>query len=204
MKNFFEKIEALLPSSLLVLFVGAFLTLFYKGALSYAQYIEILKTLIWPTVVLISFLFFRKVFTYLFFSVGEFNFFGAKGTLKDIREVIEERVEERISDEKQREQRDKEIETLLAKVTKAEKSKNHVDAKVEAAQKDTIEVIGMYRKLAEEHFETLKELSEFRRRQDEKDERVYTSKGSVKQKIKAIRNIAEARGWSSPKVDKKE
>lgn len=70
-----------------------------KGNLS--AYTELLKILIWPVTVLIGLFFFRKVVTYMFFSMNEFNFFGVKGKLKNVDDLINEEVDRRFKMEKE-------------------------------------------------------------------------------------------------------
>ena len=70
-----------------------------KGNLS--AYTELLKILIWPITVLIGLFFFRKVVTYMFFSMDEFNFFGVKGELKNVDDLINEEVDRRLKMEKE-------------------------------------------------------------------------------------------------------
>ncbi len=70
----------------------------------FSHFLRLVEIGIWPITVLICAFFFRKVFTYLFFSVEEYNFFGIRGSLKSVTSVIEERArmleEKRLMDEK--------------------------------------------------------------------------------------------------------
>lgn len=58
--------------------------------ISFEQFLRLLDIIAWPGVVLVAAFFFRKVFTYLFFSMDQFSFFGAHGRLKRVEEMIEE------------------------------------------------------------------------------------------------------------------
>ncbi len=121
--NINEILERLINSVPYVIFVVILLSVFifiWKGLISYDQFIDLLKILIWPTVVLCSFIFFKKVFTYLFLSMEEFNFFGAKGNLRNIEEVIEERVQMKLEEEEENKRRNlalQELEKNLKEVT---------------------------------------------------------------------------------------
>jgi hypothetical protein len=88
----------LCPFFIFLLLVGM-VWFFLKGTPD--KYIELTKVLIWPITVLISLFFFRKVFTYMFFSMDEFNFFGVKGDLKNVNQMINEEAEKRIIREKE-------------------------------------------------------------------------------------------------------
>lgn len=61
---------------------------------------------------------FKETLTYFVFSFKEFNFFGAKGELKNPMELINEKVEERVENKKLEEKvekiqdRDEKIKTL--------------------------------------------------------------------------------------------
>lgn len=94
MKDLLNKLIEVAPyliiGSILVLLV----MLIGKNNLTYDQYIGLVRVLIWPALVLIALLFFRKTFSYLFFSLEEFGFFGTKGNLKDVREVIRAKADE--------------------------------------------------------------------------------------------------------------
>jgi hypothetical protein len=109
-KNFnpLDSFFSLLPFFILTLLSGLILIVFFRSNLTFEQLIELLRVFVWPAIVLISLLFFRKVFTYLFFSIEEFNFFGAKGKLKNVRTVVMEKAqdmyESRISLETQEEE----------------------------------------------------------------------------------------------------
>lgn len=65
------------------------------------RYVELIRILIWPVTVLVGLFFFKKVFTYMFFSMDEFNFFGVKGDLKNVNLMINEEAEKRLLREKE-------------------------------------------------------------------------------------------------------
>ena len=45
----------------------------------------------WPATVIFGLLIFRRIIAYLFLSMESYNFFGTKGTIRPVHEVIEER-----------------------------------------------------------------------------------------------------------------
>lgn len=73
---------------------------------------ELLGIIVWPSVALFGALFFNKVFTYLFFSVRKFNFFGMEGELKNPVDVINEQVENRLREKEEKEGTGKLFKTL--------------------------------------------------------------------------------------------
>ena len=79
---------------------------------SFNDYIEFLKILIWPYTVLVILFFFKRVVTYLFFSMDEFNFFGAKGNLKNINDVITEEINKKYLEKENEEKRINDMEKL--------------------------------------------------------------------------------------------
>lgn len=85
--------------------------------ISFDDYLEFLKILVWPVSALIILFFFKKVITYLFFSIEGFNFFGAKGELKNVYDVITERVEEKFENEKRDKERDGEVKRLQNEIS---------------------------------------------------------------------------------------
>lgn len=64
--------------------------------------LRLLESIAWPIVVLIAFFFFRKIFTYLFLSIEEFNLFGTRGKLKNVYELIQERAQALFEEEQER------------------------------------------------------------------------------------------------------
>lgn len=80
----------------IILFTVLLFIIFLLEDKYFIRFLDLIKIIIWPIILLFSCLFFRKVFTYLFFSLEGFNFFRLNGTLKNIRELIDEKVEEKI------------------------------------------------------------------------------------------------------------
>ncbi|MCL5011139.1 MAG: hypothetical protein M1127_02935 [Patescibacteria group bacterium] len=80
----------------------------------YQTAIELIKFLCWPGLIFVIFVvvinsaYLRELFSYLFLSMEEFNFFSIKGKIENVREVIERKIEEGI----QKLEKNKQIETL--------------------------------------------------------------------------------------------
>ena len=103
---------------------------------NFNDYIDFLKILIWPFTILIILFFFKEVFAYLFFSMSEFNFFGVKGNLRNVNEVIlneaNKKYEEKINDEKriaEIEARNKEFASLKGRLDEKEARLGEVTGK---------------------------------------------------------------------------
>lgn len=185
MKNLLEKILNLLPYLLLILLFGLVFVFAPTTNPDYDQYLGILRILAWPAVVIVIALFFRKVFTYLFFSMSEFNFFGAKGGLKDIREVIEEKVEERILEKETLKKRGDEIKLMSSVLEKIVSSGPSVADTNELVNQSTW-LFNAYKELSKEHEETVKELNYLRRRQEDREARTAYIKEQVRQRAEKL------------------
>ena len=96
-KNFWIFINYL-PCLIFVILFLVIIKLIFSTKISFDDFINLTEVIIWPMVIFASFLFFRKVFSYLFLSMEEYNFFGNRGAFKNITDVIEERVEKRMSE----------------------------------------------------------------------------------------------------------
>ncbi len=84
--------------------------------ISFNDYLEFLKILVWPISALIILFFFKKVIAYLFFSIDGFNFFGAKGEFKNVYDLITEKVDEKFQQEKKQKEYDLEKNELIKEV----------------------------------------------------------------------------------------
>jgi hypothetical protein len=133
--------------------------------LSYENYLKFLEVFIWPTTILIILYFFKKVATYLFFSMDEFNFFGAKGNLKNINDVVLEQVNKRFLEEKRERKRSrnmgklnleirKKAEELLNKETQANTAQGKADESLKFAK----EILNEWKKSTSENEKNMKEL----------------------------------------------
>lgn len=126
---------------------------------SFNDYLEFLKILVWPYTVLVILFFFKKVVTYLFFSMDEFNFFGAKGNLKNVNEVILEEVNKRFLDKENEEKRRNDMEKLNAEIKSKEseisKAKGTADENLDLAR----EIMKEWKKSTEQNKKTISDLS---------------------------------------------
>lgn len=125
---------------------------------SFKDYLEFLRILVWPYTVLVILFFFKKVVTYLFFSMDEFNFFGAKGDLRNVNEVIIEEVNKRSLDKEKEEKRQKDMEKLNIEIKSREseinKAKGTADENLQLAK----EVISEWKKSTVQSKKTILEL----------------------------------------------
>ena len=149
-----------------------------------ATYISLLKITVWPVTTLIILFFFRKVVTYLFFSMTEYNFFGNKGVLKDITEVIEERVEERLENEKSEVRHKAELEEKEAAIKKAVQSGKTQEEKAKELQRITTEILGLYKEASEKHNSALKELNFLRDKEQKRQERMIQIREEIQKQAK--------------------
>lgn len=120
-KNFIDKLidiflvleEFLLPASFFLILTYLPKILWNIG---FNDYLEFLKILIWPCTALVILFFFRRVFTFLFFSMNKFSFFGAKGDLKNVDDVILEEVNKRFLEKEGEEIRKKDMGRLADEI----------------------------------------------------------------------------------------
>lgn len=77
---------------------------------------EILKITVWPATILIALFFFRKVVTYMFFSMNEFNFFGARGELVNVHRFLDDEIDRRLKEEKIISNRELEFKALTSEI----------------------------------------------------------------------------------------
>ena len=120
--------------------------------ISQGETIELLRVFIWPVTTLIILFFFRKIFTYLFFSMDEFNFFGIKGSLRNVQDVINEKASELRNREKEESQRKEKVKLFEKEI---EKKQGLI---LDLTQQKQIEV-KEWSSLAEEFLQDYKKLS---------------------------------------------
>jgi hypothetical protein len=200
-QKFKEKLLDLLPHVILLIFVGTSFIFLYRNNLTYDRFLELLRTLVWPMIVLVALLFFRKVFVYIFFSMEEFNFFGIKGGLKDIRKLIDEKVQERIQQEKDQMKRAAEISEFTKNLEDIQKSKDGAEQKAKENQEIAKTILNKYEHLSVKNDEMLNELNEFRRQKAERDARMAMIRQRIEERNKAENKEVEV-GEDSPKADK--
>lgn len=156
MNKFLQIIESI---ALVAIVIGAIALPGLIWDFSFDNYIKILDILIWPLALLISISFFRKVFTYTFFNLDQFNFFGTKGELKKIEDVIKQESLKLYNSEK------KEEEMLAALGLKEEQFRLDIDKlkleKTSQAQKAK-ENQELVKELFKEWKKTIKDLSVLR------------------------------------------
>ena len=186
MKRFLEQLITLVPYFILIVLLGTLLIFFYKNNITYENFSGIIKILIWPTIVFFAVLFFRRVFTYLFFSMEEFNFFGAKGKLKDIKEVIEERVEMRLKEQKNQEVRLNEIAKFSQELEYVKKSKGDSDKKADEYMELAKDIFSKYKKLSDDHAKSEKELDLLRQERIEQENRRAARMALIRERSRKI------------------
>lgn len=104
--------EWIIWSSPLWLFFGITALFIYLFKIQRSDALEIMRIFIWPISILTALYFFRRVFTYMFLSLEEFNFFGTKGRLKPVEEVIAEKAQRLHDDNRKKEKQKKYIEKI--------------------------------------------------------------------------------------------
>ena len=149
---------------LCIFLLTVFVAVYFLGV-DFYEYLDLLKILIWPVTLLLGLFFFRKVVTYMFFSMSEFNFFGTKGELKSVTEVIEENVEKRIKEKKGEEEGVAKIKAMTEDLERANLSKEDSIKKAGEYQALAREFLKDYKELSEKHVETTKNLEIFRQKE---------------------------------------
>jgi hypothetical protein len=147
-----------------ILFLLSLGVLVYCLGENFDKYITFVSVTIWPVTILLALAFFRKVFTYLFFSMNAYNFFGAKGELKDVTQVIEESVEKRIKEEKEELKRGEELKSIAESIEKAKLSRDNAEKKAKENLDLAKDIFEKYKEVSEKYAEALKEVEEFRTR----------------------------------------
>jgi hypothetical protein len=134
--------------------------------LSFKEYLEFLGVLVWPYTLLVILFFFKRVVTYLFFSMEGFDFFGAKGGLKNVEEVILEEVNKRFLEEKKEADRRDSVEKLNKEINEKEaeikKKENQINsAKGEADENLELakEILKDWKKSTTQNTKTISDLN---------------------------------------------
>jgi len=128
-----------------------FFVLLKQGFVNFSDFIDLLNIIVWPLVLLSGLLFFKKVITYLFFSMDEFNFFGNKGTLKNIQEVINEKVDIILNTEKKEEEHRQLIENYENKIKTIISSEESSQEKIRNKEALFKEIFNKYKELVDEN-----------------------------------------------------
>jgi hypothetical protein len=142
-----EKLTAIVLVLILVIVAVLFV---YLPDKYFIRGMELVRVLSWPIVVLIAGIFFKKVFTYLFFSLDEFNFFGARGKLKEVKEVIREKAAELRNQERREEEEKIKIETLTNKLQGLQTSKQEKQKIIHDLLRFSNDLFRDYKKISEE------------------------------------------------------
>jgi len=165
--------------------IGSLLVIIYKG-LTIEQFLKLVDILVWPVVIFSALFFFRKIFTYLFFTFEEFNFFGIKGQLRNPIKVIDQIVEERIEQElgkKEREKKEKEYKKIIDD-NKLELEKK--EGEVEKINNFTRKVLDNFEKLYGEYKIINEKYTEYLNKEKEEKEKRYYVREAAKRMLKSI------------------
>lgn len=139
----------------LAIFTLALIVPSYLFNLDFLKFIEILA---WPFTVLTALFFFKKVFTFLFFSMDEFNFFGLKGHLKNVNEVILDEVNKRVLEKEKENSRKEEREKLNNEIKEKENQINEVMGSADEYKKIAKEILKDWKDSTKQHAKTVLDL----------------------------------------------
>ncbi len=95
--------------------------------------------------------------------MDEFNFFGAKGTLKNVKDLVNEKVEQLYSYRLEEEQREAEYKKKIIELTTVTSGKEEIELKLERVTKIAIEEINKNKSLSETTNDLLKQISELQK-----------------------------------------
>lgn len=186
-KNFFNSLKnTLIWIFPLVIFLVFMALLYFFLDMSWKEFVELLKLFIWPVTILIILFFFRKIFTYLFFSIEEFNFFGAKGRLKNIQDIINERARKLRDREKTEEQQKKKLKFFEEEITNKQ---NLIQKLTEQKKVEIKQWSDLAKDLLQRYKDLSKDYSELNRKYMEKLKQEEESRI----KREAIRRVLEER-----------
>lgn len=169
-----------------VVFLAVSLLFAYVLKADFDKYLELLKILVWPVTLLLALFFFRKVVTYLFFSMNEFNFFGSKGVLKSVTDVIDERVETRFENEKEERKRAKELKEKEKALLEAERLKQTHEDSAQDNLRLAREMFENYKKANEKYNEAQEELDSYRRRERIRLDRIQKHRERIKNRYREV------------------
>ncbi len=129
---------------------------FVKG--TFEEYTKLVDVVVWPMTVLIGLFFFRKVVTYLFFSMNEFNFFGAKGRLRNVDDLIREKADDLFLEEKRDQDRLRAEEKMTAKIKEKEDQLNALSGEAAQFKTSALEILKDWKKSSEEYKNIINDL----------------------------------------------
>ncbi len=87
---------------------------------TFDNYIRLIQSIVWPLTILIGLFFFRKVVTYMFFSMDKFNFFGVTGELTNVNLLIDREVQKLILQKEAERKQEIDNAELITKLSKKE------------------------------------------------------------------------------------
>ena len=175
-----------LPYTILAVLTAAIVLFINQHGIIYDQLIGLIGVLIWPAIVLSALIFFRKIFTYLFFSMEEFNFFGNRGVLKNIQEVIEERVQRRIEADQKEKEKQSAVEQIERELKIAKESQEHSGKQAQENLGLAKEIFEKYKSLSDENTKLTKELSIFRQQKAEREARIAAMRERLRRRREEI------------------
>ncbi|MFH0740077.1 MAG: hypothetical protein V1819_03060 [bacterium] len=140
--------------------IFGFIEIFYGlKILSFANVLDILKIIMWPITVIFISLFFRKVLSYFFFSLEEFNFFGNRGKLNNPKEMIEEKVEKILKEMAEKEITEKRINDLQIKINEEKKRNEEISITKERILIMAQEAVDIAKKLEKANDELISKIN---------------------------------------------
>lgn len=139
----------LAPLSLLLI------ALFVPTYLFGVDFLKLVEVIVWPFTVLTVLFFFKKVVTYLFFPMDEFNFFGLKGNLKNVNEVIIEEVKKRIFERDKEDKRRNEMKQLNAEIARKEEEINEKQREIATTKASAQENLDLAKEIFKEWKKTI-------------------------------------------------
>lgn len=201
MKKFIQKIINGLPYVVLVALAAIVVSFVSKRDFQYNEMIGLIKVLIWPAIVLSALVFFRKVFTYLFFSMEEFNFFGNRGVLKNIQEVIDERVQRKFKEKKKEEEDRAVFDKIKGELEVAKQSKQTSVDRARENLELAKEIFKEYKKSTDEKNKVMEELVVLRREKAERESRIAMMRERARKRREELRHEHSEPSPSPEEID---
>lgn len=131
----------------------------------WAAFLDVLRIIAWPGILLIIFFFFRRVFAYFLLSLHEINIFGAgiklvKSPMEVINEMVEKRFENQKLKQEQEELRKAEVEKYSSQLTQLKEKNESLEKQANKAIKLAEELLDDYKKSNSEISSLLEKVSE--------------------------------------------
>jgi hypothetical protein len=189
-KEILKFFAGILPYLLIFILVVSILVVIYQQGLTFDHLIILINSLIWPTIVLVALLFFKKVFTYFFFSLEEFNFFGTRGTLKNVEEMIREKADELWRNEKGQKKLKTERLDHQKELAELKDSKIQQTERANRAIKLTEEVLVANEKIQKEYLQLNKLYSSLLNQAGPQQANSKVGSASIVRRIENLENIS--------------